>query len=279
MAPPAALFSPAMYLLYSDESGNVANPHDAAFVVGGIAVHEDAVRPLAGEINNVLANFVGVKRAKGLEIHGSPLRRGRDGWESFSVAKRHALAHTLLELVVDWEHKGSESILEPFVVAIDRNHSQSPMETAYGELLFAFDRYLRHGRRQGEPHNGVLVADRCTYERTLAAWVEVARARYRRPQQDARRLYALAETPFFVDSQSTRLMQLADLIAHAIFRAYNGGDWRWAETLLPALVGGDNRRLVHLTSDQSCSCAACTNAYVPVPTGGLAGSARASDPE
>jgi hypothetical protein len=117
-----------------------------------------------------------VERAKGLELHGGPLRRGREGWGGFSIAKRQALGHALLRLVDEWSHDASESKVEPFVVAIDRNHSQSPLETAYGEMLFMFDLYLRTGRRQGEPHNGILVADRSHYERALAAWVEVARA-------------------------------------------------------------------------------------------------------
>jgi hypothetical protein len=245
-----------MYLLYSDESGNIANPADAVFVVGGIAVHEDAVRPLAGEINGILTNFVGKRHAK-IEIHGSPMRRGRGEWSAVGVAKRHALAHALLGLVANWQHQGSNSTVEPFAVVIDRNHSQSAIETAYGELLFSFDKYLRASRRQGEPHNGVLVADRCTYERALGAWVEVARGRYRRPQQDPRRLYALAETPFFVDSRTTRLMQLADLVAHAMFRAYNSADWSWAKTLEPGLSRDGEQRLLHLTGDKECSCPAC----------------------
>ena len=188
------------------------------------------------------------------------------------MAKRHALAHRLLRLVVDWEHEGSHSVLEPFVDAIDRNYSQAPMETAYGELLFTFDQHLRTGRRQGVPHNGILVADKGNYQRALEAWVEVARARYRRPRQDPRRLYALAETPFFVDSRTTRLMQLADLVAHAVFRAYNVGDWNWASTLLRA-IADDRERLLHLTNDTSCSCPACKQdahgalAAVAVPMG------------
>lgn len=256
---PRLLFFGLMYLLYSDESGNVRNPSDSAVVVGGIAVHEDAVRPLAGAFNKILAEFVGTRSAKQLEVHGSPMRRGRDGWGAYSVAKRHALAHRLLELTVDWTHSGSSSTVEPFVVAIDRGYSQAPLETAYGELLFSFDQFLRAGRREGEPHNGVLVADRGHYERTLEAWVEVARARHRRPRQDARRLYALAETPFFVDSRSTRLMQLADLVAHTIFRAFNAGDWTWAQTLLPGLEVGVGR-LLHLTGDGACDCPACAPA-------------------
>jgi hypothetical protein len=37
----------------------------------------------------------------------------------------------------------------PFVIAIDRGHSLSPTEAAYGELLHLFDGYLRAGLRKG----------------------------------------------------------------------------------------------------------------------------------
>jgi Protein of unknown function (DUF3800) len=245
-----------VYLLYADESGDLRAPDSNVFVVGGIAVHEDAVRPLAGEIVGTLSKYVGRDKANETEIHGAPMRSGNREWKGLSSARRHGLAHELLKLVVNWEHKGSESEIQPFAIVIDRDHSQSPTETSYGELLFMFDRYLRAGRREGDPHNGILIADRSRYERTLQAWVEVARTRNARPKGDPRRLYALAETPFFVDSRSTRLMQMADLVAYSLYRGYNAGDWRWAKTLLPGLHP-DPGRLVHFTSDASCACPAC----------------------
>ena len=243
-----------MYLLYTDESGDVSNPADNALVVAGLAVHEDAIRPLAGHVNEVLANFIGVKAAKSIEIHGSPMLSGRGEWKGVGAAKRRALSFALLDSIGGWQHDTTSTQAELFVVVMDRNHSQSPFETAYGEILYLFDSFLREGRRGGQPHNGILVADRGKYQRTLEAWVEIARARYKRPQQDARRLYALAETPFFIDSRSTRLMQLADLVAHSFYRAYNSNDWTRANRLLPSLQTG---RLLHFTSDENCACAAC----------------------
>jgi hypothetical protein len=121
---------------------------------------------------------------------------------------------------------------------------------------------LREGRRSGDPHNGILIADRSRYEKTLQAWVELARARFSRPQGDPRRLYALAETPFFVDSKSTRLMQIADLVAFSLYRGYNAADWTWANTLMPGLHP-DPTRLVHFTGDTPCSCPVCGSSVKP----------------
>jgi Protein of unknown function (DUF3800) len=254
-----------LYLLYADESGDLASPDSDVFVVGGIAVHEDAVRPFAGEINGTINRYIGRQAGMHVEVHGSPMRGGRGEWKRISANKRHGLAHALLKLVGEWQHEGSGSKIQPFAIVIDRDHSQSPTETSYGELLFTFDNFLRDGRRGGDPHNGILIADRSRYERTLQAWVEIARAS-RRPTGDPRRLYALAETPFFVDSKSTRLMQIADLVAYSLYRGYNADDWSWANSLTPGL-SQESGRLVHFTSDQKCSCTACTDSSdaVPVP--------------
>lgn len=248
-----------MYLLYADESGDLTDPRAQFLVIAGIAVHEDAIRPLAGEINKTMRRFLGRQLADAVELHGSPMRVGAGEWKPIAASKRHGLYHDLLRKLDTWEHPDSGSGIEPFAVVMDRDHSQSPTETTYGELLYIFDAWLREGRRGGNPHNGVLVADRSRYERTLQAWVEVARAYKSRPAQDPRRLHALAETPFFIDSRLTRLMQLADLLAHAIYRSYNAGDSSWADSALPALTKPDRFRLVHFTGEGRCDCVASCN--------------------
>jgi hypothetical protein len=246
-----------MYLLYADESGDLRDPRISHFVVGGIAVHEDAVRPLAGATNGRINSFVGSRLGKQLEIHGGPMRTGGALWERVPENKRHGLSRSLMRLIRDWEHEGSRSAVQPFVVALDRDFTAASTELAYGELLYLLDQFLRTGRRRGEPHNGILVADRSRYQRTIEAWVELARSRARLPRQDSRRLYALAEAPFFIDSRSTRLMQLADLLAYSVFRGFSAGDWNWANEIIPALIAGEPGRFMHFTRDADCQCAAC----------------------
>jgi hypothetical protein len=263
-APPAAFpfvgdraYDPRVYLLYADESGDLRDADIDHFVVGGVAVHEDAVRPLAGSTNSRINSFVGSRLGKQLEIHGGPMRSGGGLWSQVTGSKRHGLARSLMRLIRDWEHTGSRSAVQPFVVALDRDFTTASTELAYGELLYLLDVFLRTGRRRGEPHNGILIADRSRYQRTIEAWVELARARARLPRQDPRRLYALAEAPFFIDSRSTRLMQLGDLLAYSVFRGFSAGDWNWANEIIPSLIAGEPRRFMHFTRDDECECAAC----------------------
>jgi hypothetical protein len=249
-----------MYLLYADDSGDLSNPATTHFVVAGIAVHEDAIRPFAGHINGTINRFVGKQLGMKVEIHGNPMRFGAGEWKNVSETKRLGLARELLKSCREWGHKESDSTLHPFVVALDQGFSLSPTETAYGELLQLFDGFLRASRRGGTPHNGVLVADRGRYQRALEAYVDFARARRPFPRQQRRRLHALAETPFFVDSKATRLVQIADILAYAFYRGYSANDWSWAEDLGPALVDANPSRLVHFTADKQCKCLACGHA-------------------
>jgi hypothetical protein len=249
-----------VYLLYADDSGDLNNPGITHFVVAGVAVHEDAIRPFAGQVNTTINRYIGRDRGMAAELHGNPMRFGAGEWKEVPAGKRHGLVTALLTRICEWEHGGSKSRPHAFVVVIDRDFSLSPTETAYGELLQLFDQFLRRGRRSGNPHNGVMVADRGRYQRALEAWVQIARARRPRPQQTTQRLYALAETPFFVDSRSTRLVQLADLVAYSFYRGYAASDWSWAEPVVPTLVAANPCRLVHFTADQSCSCPACGRA-------------------
>lgn len=159
----------------------------------------------------------------------------------------------------------------PFAVIVDQQRSRNPIEVGYAELLHSFDERLRARRRSGDGHNGILVADRGQHETAISAWVRVARAHPSGTATDRRRLHALVETPFFVDSRSTRLMQLADLVGYALFRAHNADDWTWADRLLPSFRSGRGRAL-HLSTTSGCVCFACDATRPGVRNGGAVGS-------
>lgn len=245
-----------MYVLYTDESGKDHNPRDNVVVIGGIGVHEDAVRPLAGTINGILNAHIGRGQAADLEIHARDMNGGGRGrWRRISTPKRLALMNALLELVGGWKHEGSNSLILPFGVIVDRGRTETPVQTGYAELLHAFDKQLRDKRKVGDAHNCVLIADRGQYEQAITSWVEAARSRPR-GRRDRRRLHALVEPPFFIDSASTRLMQLADLVCYALYRAYNVDDWLLADHVHPCMRG-DQGVLIHLADRDGCTCVAC----------------------
>jgi hypothetical protein len=70
----------------------------------------------------------------------------------------------------------------------------------------------------------------------------------------------MAEVPLFVDSKASRLVQLADLVAYAIWRRYEHRDGRFFDPIVPFFdtEGGVIHGLVHSKPRTvSCFCPSC----------------------
>jgi hypothetical protein len=67
-----------MHLLYVDESGSIADPNQRFFVLAGLAVFERGTHWIEVELNKIAGRFA-PNDPHSLELHGSPMRTGRDG--------------------------------------------------------------------------------------------------------------------------------------------------------------------------------------------------------
>jgi hypothetical protein len=71
----------------------------------------------------------------------------------------------------------------------------------------------------------------------------------------------LAEVPVFIDSEASRIMQLADLVAWATRRKYEHSDGRFFDPLIPRFDsdGGVIHGLYHARGwmGEACFCPAC----------------------
>ena len=74
--------------------------------------------------------------------------------------------------------------------------------------------------KSGDTQRGVILFDKSTYETTLQALATDFRTIGHRWGI----LRNFSEVPLFMDSRASRLIQLADLIAYAVFRYYESGD-------------------------------------------------------
>ena len=74
-------------------------------------------------------------------------------------------------------------------------------------------------------------------------------------------IHNVLEVPLFVDSRASRLVQLADLIAYAMFRYYEKQNSEFFDQIVRRFDanGGVLHGLVHYTpdGDHSCMCPAC----------------------
>ncbi|MCV5409351.1 DUF3800 domain-containing protein, partial [Escherichia coli] len=87
-----------MHLLYVDESGTPSDPTLNHFVLSGISVFEKQTHWIEQEMNAIAARF-NADDPYERELHGSPMRGGRDGWKNFSFNDRKQAIKDCLALL------------------------------------------------------------------------------------------------------------------------------------------------------------------------------------
>lgn len=205
-----------MHLLYADHSGDPTDPKLRLFVLAGISVFERQGYWISSELDKIASRFDPADPGS-VELHGSPMRQGRDGWDQFPVNDRIQAMLDALNVFAS-SHPGNRifaAVVEPAAVS-----PRDPIEYAFEQTASRFDQFLMRLHRQGDTQRGVIVFDKASYETTIQS---LARD-FRSVGHQWGVLRNLAEVPLFLDSKASRLIQLADLVAYAIFRHYEKAD-------------------------------------------------------
>ena len=185
-----------------------------------------------------------------VEFHAQAIMAHADEpWKSLPSEKRQAIMEGLCSIICD-----HDAVL--FSVAVERSTTSEPVVRAFEELCSRFDLFLSRKHAEGQKERGLIIFDESRYESRLQTLL----ANYRISGTRFGKLRNFADVPFFADSKSTRLLQLADLVAYAVFRRYERSDTRWLDKIISKFdsEGGAIHGLVHLTSNHStCPCTAC----------------------
>ena len=205
-----------MHLLYVDHSGDAKDPNLQYVVFAGVSVFERQGYWLSQELDKIATRFNPADPAS-VELHGSPMRQGRDGWDQFAVPDRvQAMIDALTVLAASHPtNRIFACVVEP--AAVSPNDS---VAYAFEQLASRFDQYLMRLHRQGDTQRGVIVFDEATYETSSHNLA----GDFRSVGHTWGVLRNLAEVPLFLDSRASRLIQLADLVAYAIARHYERCD-------------------------------------------------------
>lgn len=205
-----------MYLLYADESGSAADPNLQYFVMAGVCLFERQGHWISQRLDAIAARFDPADPAS-VELHGSPMRQGRDFWKSFSVPDRVQAIKDALQALAS-----SNRDNRIFVVSVRRAaiSPEDPVAYAFEQIANRFDRYLLRLHRAGETQRGIMIFDKSTYEESLQGLATDFRTTGHRWGT----LRNLSEVPLFLDSRASRLIQLADLVAYAAFRHFEKAD-------------------------------------------------------
>ncbi len=131
---------------------------------------------------------------------------------------------------------------------------------AFEDVSSRFDMYLsRQYASTKENQRGLIVLDKTSYETNLQNLAYTFR---RSGNRWGSYLKNICEIPLFVDSKASRIIQLADHIAYAIFRRYNAGDLNYFNCIEGRFDQEQATGIIHgLAHKQTqipyCTCPAC----------------------
>lgn len=135
---------------------------------------------------------------------------------------------------------------------------EDPMQLAFEDLCKRFDIYLSRLRDKGDRQRGILILDESAHETTL----QHMSREFRKLGTQWGVIHHLAEVPLFVDSRQSRVVQIADHVAYAVFRRYNAFDARYFDVFSQKFDSYDG--VVHGLSHKQvkkrdCMCLACAS--------------------
>lgn len=244
-----------MYLLYLDESGNPDDPSDRYFVLGGAAIFERVTYFLSAALDAIQAN-----RLPGLQpvaFHTTDMRAGRGFWRGVQRELREQIIGDVARAIAGAQRTG----LFLFAVAVEKDaemFGEAAVKCATEAIVRAFDRFLvRQFQKFHDPQRGIIVFAESHYQKRHSLWVRD----FRRLGTQWGTINNLSDIPYFGTPNETRLLQIADMVAHSVFLLY---ERRKTDLIAPFVHrfdrwNGTLHGLVHIPASNQCDCPHCTS--------------------
>jgi hypothetical protein len=249
-----------MHILYVDDSGTVDDPNEKYFVLGAVSVFERGLFHQIKAADDCVAAF-NLGDPHDIELHASAMYNGRDGiWRS--VRRRVQREICIQQALATLPNHPSVRL---FAMVADKAalSPRDPVEWAFEELCNRFNLFLarnndRTDGRRDNNQRGLIVMDESKHEKPL----QMLARKFRVDGARWGHFRNLAEVPLFVDSRSSRMIQMADLVAWSTFRKFEFKDGRFFDPIIRSFdaSGGVIHGLVHYHHRaEECYCPACTS--------------------
>jgi len=253
------LLGARVWLLYADESGE---PTSRYFVLAGVAAFEDDTYHISEKLNKLHVRYL-PSHTESVEFHASAIRAGRRApWDALPREVRFHLLDDVYDVI-------QNSRLVLFAVAVERarlSADQNAYEYALASLIKRFDTFLgRKYRDEHDPQRGLCIIAESQYRQRL----EVLAQLIRREGTQWGATYNLAEVPLFTPAATSRLLQVADFCANAIWGRYESGQTRHFDTIASRFYTADKvvHGLFHQSSDHhTCPCPGCLTRRLAAPS-------------
>ena len=249
-----------MYVVYMDESGNPNgwNNNQDHFVIGGIAIHEGQIRRLSSRLDQIQSEFF-PEITLPLKFHATDINTGHDRFRKLAAADRQRLLDAVYSVMADERYPHAVLFATAIHITAVASAEQAFRDT-FADITQRINTFLVRLHRGGNPQKALLIIDRS----------EGTEGKYRTLISDFRTsgtshgyLGNIVDIPYFSQSNETRLLQLADFVAYAVFRYYERNDSQFLDRILTQFDGRsrDSERdgLKHIIqTSEACSCVACS---------------------
>ena len=248
-----------MYVIYLDESGIPSGWNNQNhFVIGGIAIHEGQISRMSKVLDDVQSAFF-PSISVPLKFHAVEINSGHGRFRPIGKDIRQNIMEAVYDEIAKTAYPNAVLFATVMHISSVSNPDQSLRDT-FQDIVQRVNTFLLRLYKQGNPQKGRLVIDRS----------QSTENRYRTLTSDFRTqgteygyLGNIVDIPYFSQSSDTRLLQLADFCAYAVFRYYERNDGQFLKKILPRFdrrsPSHDPDGLKHITrKSEHCPCIACS---------------------
>lgn len=249
-----------MYLLYLDESGNERDPQDRHFVLAGMAVSEYQAYYLSSALDTIQAKHL--PGHEPVPFHATDIRNGKKFWRRQDKTVRTAVLHDIAAAIR--QVPPEQLVLFGSVIAKSGTfYGEAAVRHAAAQVCQRFDTFLkRRYHEHSDRQRGLLVFAQGNFHDRARLWI----SDFRELGTKWGAINNLADIPYFAKADETRLLQVADFVAHALFLLYERRDPSLAASILPRMDQKDGKLhgLYHEVIDKPrCECPACFSRRSP----------------
>jgi len=208
-----------MHLLYLDESGSASDPNQQYFVLAGVSVFEREAHWVEQQLNNIAQRF-SPEDPYAIELHGSPMRSGNGAWRRYAKEDRFQAIRDALQVGIA---DRSEKSVRLFGTVVKKSAvaGSDPVEFAFEQITSRYDMFLKRlYKKHNDAQRGLILLDKSSTENRI----QTLAREFKYEGHSWGRTKNYAEVPVFLDSRASRLIQLADLVAFALFRFHEHND-------------------------------------------------------
>ncbi|MFO0866731.1 MAG: DUF3800 domain-containing protein [Gemmataceae bacterium] len=183
--------------------------------------------------------------------------RKTDGYTHLTLAERFAVLEELATLISTWTDARIFAEAVDKRVFYSRPMQNTPFERAFTEVVQRYENFLRHrGTYLGATLNGILVQDN---NQTVAKRLTEMMRSFHRSGTRWTGIDHIIETPLFVDSHLTSMVQMADLCGYATRRFFENNERNLFDRIYPKFDRGGRGGVVGIRhfSSETCACRVC----------------------